>query len=117
MDRGAARRREIERRLSLRADMEFPVIETEGTLTVKARAANLSATGIALVCYSQPKHDPDAVVELELHLPGVEGPMRVMATPVWCDGFRLGLRFEEVADADRLELAEVLDRMRGREPF
>jgi hypothetical protein len=100
----------MERRISHRGEMKFTVVQTRDGRNVRARAANLSATGIQLICYDEPEYDPNSVVQLELHLPGAKEPMSVKASPVWKDGFREGLRFVDVADADRLDLAEVLDR-------
>jgi len=54
------------------------------------------------------------VVELELHIPGGEEPKQVRASPVWQRGYREGLEFVELDDADRLDLAEIQDRARRR---
>jgi hypothetical protein len=104
----------MERRISHRGEMRFTVVQTRDGRNVRARAANLSATGIQLICYDEPEYDPTAVVRLELHLPGASGPMSVKASPVWKDGFREGLRFVDVPDVDRLDLAELLDRRSRR---
>ena len=111
MDHGAARRKDVERRISIRGETEFPVFETEGNRKMKAKAADLSATGIGLVCYDKPDYEPQVRVQLELHLPGMEQPLRVGAEPVWVEGFRIGFKFVEIGDADRLNLAEFLDQV------
>ena len=102
----------MERRISQRGEMKFTVVQTRDGRDVRARATNVSATGIQLVCYDEPEFDPGAVVQLQLHLPGGGEPMNVKASPVWKDGFREGLMFVDVADVDRLILAELLDRRR-----
>jgi hypothetical protein len=77
----------------------------------KARATNLSTTGIGVVCFDKPDGaGSNKVVHLDLHLPGSDQPLRVSAVPVWSSGHLEGLKFVDVTDADRLELAEVIDR-------
>ncbi len=104
----------MERRISLRSELEFPVVERAGLKQSKARASDLSATGIGLVCYGEPRHAQGCVVELELHLPDSKQPKQVKASPVWQSGHREGLEFVELDDADRLDLAEFQDRARRR---
>ena len=104
----------MERRISLRSELEFPVVERAGTKQSKARSADISATGIGLVCYDEPGHSEGAVVELELHLPDAQSPKQVKASRVWQSGHREGLEFVELEDADRLDLAEFQDRARRR---
>jgi len=104
----------MERRISLRSELEFPVVERAGVTESSARASDISATGIGLVCYKEPQHTKGAVVELELHLPDAEHPKQVRASPVWQNGHREGLEFVELEDADRLDLAEIQDRARRR---
>jgi c-di-GMP-binding flagellar brake protein YcgR len=104
----------MERRISLRSELEFPVVERAGLKQSRARASDISATGIGLVCYEEPRHSEGSVVELELHLPGGEQPKQVKASAVWQSGHREGLEFVELDDADRLDLAEFQDRARRR---
>jgi c-di-GMP-binding flagellar brake protein YcgR len=104
----------MERRISLRSELEFPVVEKAGRKQNRARASDISATGIGLVCYEEPRHAEGCVVELELHLPHAKQPKQVKASPIWQDGHRKGLAFVELDDADRLDLAEMQDRARRR---
>ena len=108
------RRSDMERRISLRSELEFPVVEREGVKQSRARASDISATGIGLVRYDEPRHAEGCVVELELHLPDAEHPKQVKASQVWQNGYREGLEFVELDDADRLDLAEIQDRARRR---
>jgi hypothetical protein len=104
----------MERRISLRSELEFPVVERAGLKQSRARASDISATGIGLVCYEEPRHASGSLIELELHLPDAEEPKQVKASPVWQSGHREGLAFVELDDADRLDLAEMQDRARRR---
>jgi hypothetical protein len=100
----------MERRVSLRKGLHFLVGGADGAGSCRARSANLSPTGIQLVWIDPPKHPTDQVIELQLYLPNAEEPMTVKADPVWRDGLREGLRFVDIADVERLDLAEALDR-------
>jgi hypothetical protein len=100
----------MERRISLRKGLSFFVTGSDGTVHNRARSANLSPSGIQLVWIDPPTRPANQVLELRLYLPKIADPMVVRATVVWRDGAREGLSFVDIADVERLDLAEALDR-------
>jgi hypothetical protein len=101
-------------RTGLRGNFEFPVVERDGGFSFWCTALNVSPTGILIERGDQVERRRGSLVELELHLPDVPSPVRVLATFVWSNGTQLGLKFVGMNDADRLTLAEALDALTQR---
>lgn len=98
-------------RLALRARTDFPVRAHEGSFTTHCRAIELSPTGI-LVDRGRATEGlhPGTLLELDLELPG-RAPLHTYARAVWAFGTQQALKFLAMADADRLSLAEYVDRL------
>lgn len=102
----------MNRRMNLRGQVKFPVIEREGRISVECRSVNISTSGILLEHDGyQLDHVAEAPVELELHLPNRSEPLRLRAISKWSRGNQRGLSFDALPDADRLTLAEELDTL------
>jgi hypothetical protein len=95
---------------SLRGRFEFPVMEHQGGFSFWRTALDISPTGILIEAADEAWGHEASLVQLDLHLPGLSLPVRVLASPVWSRDERLGLKFVDISDADRLTLAEQLDR-------
>ena len=105
----------MERRTNLRGRLEFPVMEREGGFSYWCTALDVSPTGIRIDRGGEVlARDRQSLVQLELHLPDLGEPLRVLATTVWSNGTLQGLRFVGLDDADRLTLAEQLDLLQHR---
>jgi hypothetical protein len=100
---------QTEQRSTLRGRLEFPVVEHEGGFSFWCTALDLSPTGILLERNGSFARREGSLIELELHLPECPRPVRVIACYAWGEGTRLGLKFVDISDADRLTLAEALD--------
>jgi hypothetical protein len=107
----------MERRVGLRARTEFPVLERDGGFSYWHVALDVSPGGMMIDREAHADQRRQTLLQLELHLPELAAPLRVLATPVWADGSLQGLRFVGLDDADRLTLAEQLDALslRGAE--
>lgn len=53
--------------------------------------------------------DSPVLLRLELQLPERHRPVSVVARPVWSHGTQQGVKFVDMSDVDRLNLAEHLD--------
>ena len=69
-----------------------------------AAGRDLSASGIGLELGGDPI-PPQARVTCEFALPGISLPLELEGAVAWCQGNRLGVRFDEVDPG----LAELLD--------
>lgn len=98
-------------RLALRARTDFPVRAHEGSFVTDCRGIELSPTGI-LVDRGHPieSMDPGTLMELDLELPG-SAPLHTYARAVWAFGNQQAFKFLAMTDADRLSLAEYVDRL------
>lgn len=96
---------------SLRGRVEFPVVEREGGFSFWCTALDLSPTGILIERSRAFERHEGSLIELDLHLPERTEPVRVLASFAWTNGERLGLKFVDISDADRLTLAETLDAL------
>ena len=102
-------------RIGLRGRTDFEVVAREGSLAARCRGVEVSSSGI-VVDRGRELYDRDQrlVMELELRLPEQREPGRALARPVWYYGTHQALKFVAMTDADRLCLAEHLDRLRER---
>jgi hypothetical protein len=108
----------MERRISPRAQVDVPICALVDGFRHPCRAFDLSPTGMvfersrALSDRRLPQISP-----FEIYLPG-QRPIRARARPVWSDNRMLAVKFVVMSDADRLTLAELLDRkVRLHEPL
>jgi len=108
----------MERRVSSRAQVDVPVCALVDGFRYACRAFDLSPTGMvfertrALAARHLAQAGP-----YEIYLPG-ERPIRARARPVWDNERILAVKFVSMNDADRLTIAELLDRkVRAREPL
>jgi PilZ domain len=108
----------MDRRQGARAQVDFPVSALVDGHRHRCRAIDISPTGMvverapALVGRALP-----AVTPFELDV-GAARPIRLRGRPVWDRDNLLAVRFVVMSDADRLTIAEHLDRkIRLREPL
>jgi hypothetical protein len=101
------------RRLGLRVPVAFTVFATSHGQRVRARAAELSTTGVVLDFRHAPECSFDGLVTLELALPGLAHPIRTAARLVRSVGKLEAFEFMIIGRDDRLSLAEYIDRVRG----
>jgi hypothetical protein len=75
----------------------------------------LSTAGIIVARGSRCEdRDERMLVGLELRLPERIRPVRTLARPVWSFGAQQAFKFVQMADADRLTVAEHMDVLRLR---
>ncbi len=84
------------------------LLACRGQLTEACRALDLSPSG-ALV--RGRRNDSPLVQAYELRLGEGSQPFRVLARTVWQHGGLRGVRFVNLTDVDRLEIAEYLDAL------
>jgi hypothetical protein len=84
-------------------------MEHRGGFSFWRTALDVSPTGILIEAADDARSHETSLVHLELHLPGLSRPVPVLASHVWSRDERLGLKFVDISDADRLTLAEQLD--------
>ena len=108
----------MERRMSSRAQVDVPVCALVDGFRHACRAFDLSPTGMvfertrALAARHLAQVSP-----FEIYLPGAR-PIRARARPVWDRDRLLAVKFVAMNDADRLTIAELLDRkVKLREPL
>lgn len=107
----------MERRVSPRAQVDVPICALVDGYRHACRAVEISPTGMLV---------ERSAALLERELPQVSPfeiflgarPIRARARPVWSRERLLAVRFVWMHDADRLTIAELLDRKaRLREPL
>jgi hypothetical protein len=108
----------MERRISSRAQVDVPICALVDGYRHACRAVELSPTGMVVersrALEARALHQ---VSPFELYL-GSGRPVRARARPVWSRERLLAVRFVWINDADRLTIAELLDRKaRLREPL
>jgi len=108
----------MERRISSRAQVDVPICALVDGFRHQCRAFDLSPTGMV---FEQTRALADRhlsqVSPFEIFLPGAR-PIRARARKVWGEKRLLAVKFVMINDADRLTLAELLDRkVRLREPL
>jgi hypothetical protein len=98
----------MERRKGPRGRTKFEVISTSAWGVEHLEAVAISPSGL-VVRGTRPLREPRLVRALELELPERARRLSVLARPVRSFGEYEALRFVEVDDADRLNIAEHLD--------
>ena len=101
------------RRLGLRAPMAFGVAVTSGGQRVRARAAELSTTGVVLDFRHSEECAKEGLVTLELYVPGRQRPIRTAARFVRNVGKLFAFEFMIIGRDERLSIAEHIDRVRA----
>lgn len=101
------------RRLGLRTPMAFGVFVTSKGRRVRARAAELSTTGIVLDFRHSEECSTDGLVTLELCVPGEARPIRTAARLARRVGKLLAFEFMVIGRDERLSLAEHIDRVQA----
>lgn len=101
-----------ERGIGLRASTSFPVLLCEGPHAAHCRAVELSASGIVVDRGRElSQREQLAGLKLELFVPGVPRPVRVLAKVVRAVSLtRYALKFVLISDVDRLTLMEHMDQ-------
>jgi hypothetical protein len=94
----------------LRGRTDFSVITRDGSLASRCRGIEISSSGIVVDRGRMlSSRDQRVVLELEIRLPELHFPVRVLARPIWHLGTQQALKFVRLSDADRLSLAEHVD--------
>jgi hypothetical protein len=99
------------RRLGLRTPMAFGVYVTAHGKRVRARAAELSTTGVVLDFRHTEECGTDGLVTLELFVPGRTRPIRTAARFARRVGKLFAFEFIVIGRDERLTLAEHIDRV------
>lgn len=101
----------LERRRGVRASIDLPAVVIAGGRRHACRAAWVSTSGLLLLRADENAGAvPAPPTPLVVHLWTGAGPIRLAAETVWDDGAIRAVRFVEMTDADRLTLAELVDR-------
>ncbi|MBW2529156.1 MAG: hypothetical protein JRI23_33580 [Deltaproteobacteria bacterium] len=90
---------------------DLPVVAYQDGMARRVRAVDLSCSGALF--QRQSTRYPPMIQRVELDLGG-EAPVRGVARTVWAQGDLHAVRFVELGDVDRLEIAEHIDRLEGR---
>ena len=103
-----------ERRLGARVATSFSVFISFGDERVRARAAQLSTTGVVLDLRHLELGALDHNVTLELAVPGLRRPIRCIARLARRLGKLAAFEFLVIGRDERLTLAEHIDRVGRR---
>jgi PilZ domain len=108
----------VERRVSMRAQVDMPISALAFGVRHACRAIDISPAGMV---FEQPRaleeRGISQVAPFEIYLPSAR-PIRARGRVVWARKRLLAVKFVWMNDADRLTLAELLDRkVRLREPL
>ncbi len=109
----------MERRISSRAQVDVPICALVDGFRHACRASELSPTGMVFERSRAARRSRQMAqaAPFEIYLPGSK-PIRARARPVWASERIQAVKFVVISDADRLTLAELLDRkVRLREPL
>ena len=101
----------MERRRSARVRADVPVITYQDGVPLRARAVDLSCGGALIQRTAE--HPPPMFQRLELFL-GSSRPVHGVARTVWAHHGMCAVRFVDLSDVDRLEIAEHVDRSERR---
>jgi hypothetical protein len=101
------------RRLGVRTPMAFGVFVTSKGRRVRARAAELSTTGVVLDFRHSEECSTDGLVTLDLCVPGEPRPIRTAARFARRVGKLMAFEFMVIGRDERLSLAEHIDRVQS----
>jgi hypothetical protein len=100
----------MERRFGPRAQIDFPLVAIVDGFRHRCRAVDLSVTGLVFErAKSLGERELSQVTAFELSL-GTGRPIRLRGRPVWNRDRLQAIKFVSMNDADRLTIAEHLDR-------
>ena len=102
------------RRLGLRTPTAFGVFVTQSDKRIRARAAELSTTGVVLDLRHSEPCSFDRLVTLDLMVPGLPRPIRTAARLARIVRKLYAFEFMIIGRDDRLSIAEYLDRVQGQ---
>lgn len=98
-----------ERRLAKRAQLDFPVIQHVDGFPHACRGIDISPRGLVVRRpASLVEREPRLVYSIELRIG--DHSIRTLARTVWTEGALQAMRYVGLGDADRLDIAEMLDR-------
>jgi len=103
---------DMDRRIGARINTDFRLRSFRDGHSFECRAVDLSATG-ALIRHDSIRSWP-MVQQVELQLDR-EHTLSVTARTVWCFGELQAVRFVELSDVDRLDIAEHIDRVSAKQ--
>jgi len=104
----------MERRFGLRGQVDLPAIQHLDGFSHECRVVDISARGLVVQRTRALAERPSRLTyRLELPLEG-ERRIHAVARPVWTQGLLQALRYVAVDEVDRLEIAELLDRLGRR---
>ena len=102
----------MERRLGLRGQVDLPAMQHLDGFSHECRVIDISARGLVVQRTKTLAERPSRLMyRLELPLDGGERRIFAFARPVWTQGLLQAMRYVGVGDVDRLEIAELLDRL------
>ena len=101
------------RRLGLRTPTAFSVLVTRKDKRIRARAAELSTTGVVLDFRHSEPCSFDGLVTLDLMLPGLAHPIHAAARLARNVRKLAAFEFMIIGRDDRLSIAEYLDRLQS----
>jgi len=105
----------MERRFGLRGQVDLPAIQLLDGFGHDCRIVDISARGLVVQRSKALAERPSRLMyRLELPLDGGDRCIRAVARPVWTQGLLQAMRYVAVDEMDRLEIAEMLDRL-GRQ--
>ena len=105
----------MERRFGLRGQVDLPAIEYVDGFSHACRVIDISARGLVVQRTRLMAERPWRLMyRLELPLEGGERSIQALARPVWAEGLLQAMRYVGVGDVDRLEIAELIDKL-GRQ--
>ena len=105
----------MERRFGLRGQVDLPVIQHVDGFPHECRVVDISAGGLVVQRTKRlTQRSSRLVYSLELPLDGEGKRIHTLARPVWTDGSLQAMRYVAVNHMDRLEIAELLDRIGRR---
>ena len=104
----------MERRFGLRGQVDLPAIQHLDGFGHECRIVDISARGLVIQRTKVLAERPARLMyRMELPLDG-ERRIRTLARPVWTQGLLQAMRYVAVDEVDRLEIAEMLDRLGRR---
>jgi hypothetical protein len=102
----------MERRLGLRGQVDLPAIQYMDGFSHACRVVDISARGLVVQRSKLLAERPLRIMyRLELPIDGGERTIQALARPVWEQGLLQAMRYVGVGEVDRLEIAELLDRI------
>lgn len=105
----------MERRISMRGQVDLPVIQHVDGFAHECRVVDISSRGLVVRRTRSLAHrHPRLLYTLDIALDGAVAPIRALARPVWTNGPFMAMRYVALSDVDQLEIAELLDRVARR---